>query len=392
MSVAKKIVISDFAHVPKIFGHALYQLGPFLFLIITFGCVEPYFPEASEEVGDILVVDGFLNSTEQKARVKLSHATWLYSDSAFIPEKNAVVFLEEENGNSYPLSMTGVIYEASNIKVDNSKNYRLYIKTKNGKEYRSDYIQPKPAPEFDSVTWKPSPEGVTIYVNSHDPKGSTQYYQWSYTETWAYTSEYYASYKLVNGLVYPLKESEIFYYCWKTLESTEVLTTSTTQLSEDHVSNFPIIFIPKGTQRLSRAYSVLVRQKTLSEKTYNYLKQLERSTENLGGLFDPMPWQAEGNVRNINDSDEPVLGYFNASSVQEKRLTFSIHDFPTYLYAPVQKICDADTILTRNLYKYGDRILIGEVGSPPFGFTTSEIGCIDCRILGGTTKKPDFMP
>lgn len=362
---------------------------------IVTGCVEPYFPEVATEVESILVVEGLLNSSNNSAKVKLSRATTLYSEETSPIEENAQVFIEEETGNTYALSKPndGTFYEGNGIPIDHKKKYRLYIKTTDGKEYRSDYIQPKPAPTLDSVVWRPSQDGVTIAVNSHDPAAATHYYQWSYTETWGYTSAYYSSYKMVNGAVTPRKPEEMVYYCWKTRESNQILITTTTNLAEDRVHEFPVAFLPKGDQRLTRAYSIMVRQRTLDEKTYTYLKQLEKNTENLGGLFDPLPWQAEGNVHNIEDSNEPVMGYFNATSVTEQRLTFTFYDLPAYLYAPIQTGCGLEIILAKDLAKYGDSTpIIAEVGTPPIGFSTSSIGCIDCRILGGTLTKPDYMP
>ncbi len=361
--------------------------------LVLIGCVEPYHANIPDSDVNALVVEGFLNSSENKVAVKLSRGVNIGDDNIAPSEQNAKVTLEEESGKSYELKEEKGNYSLSEITLNASEKYRIHIITKNGKEYASNYILPKPSPPIDSVVWIPSREGVTIEVNTHDPGKNTGYYQWSFEETWSYTSIFYSYFKLVNGVAYPRTAEENIYYCWNTKPSTRIAVASTVQFDEDRVSRFPLQFIPKGDKRIERVYSIIVRQRTIDEKTYNYLKQLENTTENLGGLFDPMPWQAEGNIRNVNDPGEAVLGYFNAGGLQEKRITFSSYDFPFYLLSPrPTNYCEKKNVAFGDLHNYSDRPLIMLEGNPPTAYSIAEIGCVDCRTLGGTNKRPDFMP
>src|SRR5688572_8131111 len=84
-----------------------------------------------------------------------------------------------------------------------SKKYRLSISTSNHKQYFSEFIELTSCPPIDSITWKPSIQspGININVNTHDDSGNTRFYQWTFEETWEYTSRYGASMKLENGVV-----------------------------------------------------------------------------------------------------------------------------------------------------------------------------------------------
>ena len=358
-------------------------------------CIDPYSAPVSNENVDILVIDGFLNSTGNSASVKLSKAIPLSVNQAYKREKKATVAIEEENGAIYNLveKDTGV-YESSNMNINSLKKYQLHIRTEGGKEYRSDFIELKQSPPIDSVTWKPAIDGVTIYANTHDTSESTHYYQWTYSETWEYNSDFYSAFKIMNGTVVPRPPAESIYICWTTAASTKISINSTLRLSSDVVRDFSLTSIEKGSKKISRKYSILVQQKALTEQAYSYWQQLQKTTENLGGLFDPLPYRLLSNVYNVNDSSEPVLGYFNGGGVSEKRIFISVTDLPNYLLSAYRSPCVQDTIPVNDISKYGSATLLtSSVGEPIVtGYLTTSSSCIDCKANGGTTIKPEFWP
>jgi hypothetical protein len=70
----------------------------------------------------------------------------------------------------------------------------------------------------------------------------------------------------------------------------------------------------------------------------------------------------KGNLRNLSDPGQPVLGYFGASMVTEKRIfVVNVPGLPIE-YIP----CDPEP--------------------------KPEPECIDCRLAGGTIVKPTFWP
>ena len=360
-------------------------------IVALAGCLESYQPPAISDDIDILVVDGFLNATQGSAQVKISRATALSSNDPSPVEQGASVIIEDNNGETFTLSDAGNgNYTYTGINLLPNNKYRLIIRTNNGNEYSSGFVEITKSPPIDSLTWKRDNDILIVSVNTHDPQSSTTYYQWSFKETWEYNSTHFSSFKMVNGE--PVVREDNINLCWASSTSTNILIASTDRLSEDIISDFPLAFVPKSTGKISRRYSILVEQRALTKEAYNFWLQLKKTTESLGGLFDPLPSQVLGNIRSVNTS-EPVLGYFSGGYTSEKRYFIRSDELPSELFFhPNRERCELDSIPTAELKARGPGLLL--VGayppSPVLGYTTSSPDCIDCRLLGGTTTRPDF--
>ena len=183
----------------KQYNNLLFAL---LSLAIT-SCLEPYNPPAIKETIDLLVVDGFINIGDNSAKVNLSKATPIANDDGHVPELNATVKIEDDDGGVYRLNEEADgMYTLANMDLSPSKKYRLIISRGNGKEYFTDYIELKQTPPIDSISWAPTArrDGINIYANTHDENNRGRYYQWRFVETWEYTSKYFPVYVLRNGL------------------------------------------------------------------------------------------------------------------------------------------------------------------------------------------------
>jgi hypothetical protein len=185
------------------------------------------------------------------------------------------------------------------------------------------------------------------------------------------------------------------FVCWDHSISTKVLVTATSKNSQDVVSDFPLAFIPKGSKKVSRLYSILVQQRALDENAYNYWLNLQKTTENLGGLFDPLPSAVTGNIRSTSNSREPVLGYFAGGEVQEKRLYINHEELPSHLRTVDRIDCNLDSVRVgefRNFTNYPVYIF-SSYGTPgTIGYTVASGECLDCRESGGVLQRPSFWP
>lgn len=361
------------------------------------GCVDPYQPPFTNEITNVLVVDGFINTTDHSATVKLTRAIHLSDTNAPAPEKNAIVLIEEQGGATMALDEKGNgNYMGKGMALNNSKKYRLLVTTKSAKKYVSEFIVLQQTPPIDSVRWEASHDGVRIYVNTHDPSGTKPFYRWNFGETWQYNSVFDSSVKLVNGAVVVRSIGDQLFDCWKTVPSYDILVSSTMRLKETTIHDFPITFIPKGSQKLTKRYSVVVNQFSICKEAYDYWQQLRKTTTNLGGLFDPLPSQVTGNLHGESDPLESVLGFFSGGSVTSKRIFISLNDLPPALRIPrTIGDCSMDSVLVKDVTKLvgGAFLLISpyNFGTPIIvGYQYSAIGCVDCRAQGGTTVKPDF--
>lgn len=363
-----------------------------LVALFATGCLEPYAPPAIENTVDLFVVDGFLNQTDASISVRLSHAVALGDPAKPPVELQASVELEEKNGATTILYGDGAgNYNANALSINPEHQYRLHIKTLLGKEYYSDYVDVKPTPDIDSITWRPNASSITLYANTHDNSGGSRYYLWRYTETYEYRSPYEPGYRIVGGKPIYLAELDRVGRCWNTDNSTTILVGSSERLSSDVIRDFPLTVIPAGGDKLSVRYSILVQQRTLSKDAYTFWTELQKTTESLGGLFDPLPSQVVGNVHS-DDANEPVLGYFSAGQQKEQRLFVSFSDLPDYLQLYPRGTCQIDSVEVSKLPNLGDgAYLIGPYGVPTtIGYTTTSNYCMDCRVKGGVTQKPGF--
>jgi len=373
--------------------------------ILLGGCLDPYAPPVSEEDVNILVVDGFLDTSSGTASVHLSSAVPLASTEEPLAEPNAQVSLLDDNGTSYPLQEAEAgTYKVANVPITAGAQYRINIRTQAGNEYQSDLMSTHDTPPIDSVTWITDEDKLTIRVNTHDYSNQTKQFQWTYEETWNYHATILSQYKVVNRQYMDREPDEMVFYCWKTQPSTNIVIGSTERLSENIVSQQPVQYIEKASQKLSMKYSILVKQRGLSQEEYDYLDQLKKTTESIGGLFDPQPSQVPGNIQRVSPDSPLAVGFFGVGNVVQQRIFISYIDlppdfqrsYPTAGCMPPDTVCMApgsvkSCALTVN--DLNDGMTLGQAiykGPSLIGITLTSARCADCRFEGGVTTKPDF--
>lgn len=366
-------------------------------LLIMSSCLEPYEPPVIKADVNYLVVDGFIDGRAGSAFVQLTRANVLSAKDDPLPELNAGVSVRDDvTGSTHPLSDNGNgKHSTTGLLLDLQHTYTLLITTAEGSEYRSDPVELKQSPPIDSVSWSPSADGVQINVSTHDVSAATRYYKWEFEETWEYNSPLESGFKRVDGIPVYREINERIFVCWRNLPSTEILLGSSQRLEIDRISEFPLHFIPRGSAKLSRRYSILVRQYALSEQAFNYWQQLQKTTESLGSLFDPQPARVTSNIHNTGDPEEIVLGYFGAGAREEKRIFITYRELPRHLQVNLsqQGGCEIGTVLNADLPDLpGYYLLLNQVtqGIVVIGYTYAITACADCRTGGGSIIKPDF--
>lgn len=360
-------------------------------------CLDSYNPSESSKNVSFLVVDAFLNATEDSCIVKLSRTLPL-NGTGIQHEENAHITLEDSDGTEIILSEEGNgRYSVAGLVLDHAKSYKLNIVTEEGKEYESKLVNIYESPAIDSVTWNEIQDGVGIFVNTHDPANNTRYYQWKFIETYLYTSAFQSFFKETIDTVIERVPGEFFYYCWETVNSSAILVGSSDKLDQDVISEFMVHKIPLKSISLSMRYSIQVEQRALGKDAFEYWKQLRKNTEDLGTIFDPLPSERLGNIACVSNPAEIVLGYFSASTVSKQRIFFSRSeiDLPVgHRFETGYETCDLRVIL------FGDELqgyIPVNMATKPVGGFFEAIGynvstpeCVDCRIKGGVNVQPDF--
>ncbi len=365
----------------------------FILLLSIIGCKDPYELPVKPSDKESLVVEGFLNSGQGNTTISLSRVASLADRAVFKPEAGAQMWVEGKNGGNYPLTDAGNgHYTVAQLPLTTGKEYRLRIKTKNGKEYQSDYVVAKQTPPIDSISWKQEDGGIQLYITSHDPSGNTKYYRWDYEETWEIHSTFYANYKWVSGTtIVPMPPGESTYRCWKHLNSSSILIGTSAQLQADLIAEAPLLFIPRSSEKLGVRYSMLVKQYALTKEAYEFFQLMKKNTESLGTIFDPQPSELRGNIHCLSDPQELVIGYVTASSVEEKRIFITRSEAG----GTFRMSCESISILNHpdsikawvpGFFPYEAEFDLGRLTR----YLISNQSCVDCTKRGGLLTRPSF--
>jgi hypothetical protein len=361
-------------------------------------CREPYTPPISQNSINYLVVSGFLNSGGP-TYITLSRTRALSDTTPNQPELHAQVSVSGSQGEIMQLTEKGNgLYESDQLNLNQGEEYQLQILTANGAKYISDNVSLIYTPPIDSVNWTQVSSGasnklgVNIYVSTHDNNASLGYYRWEYEETYEYNAVYesYSTYDSATKSFIPRDQSNYVYHCWTTNLSSGLILGNTGQLSQNIIYEQPVTFIPEGSVKLSVGYSILVRQFSISQASYDYWVNLQQTNDLTGSIFDPTPSQVTGNVHNISNPGEPVMGYVSATSAKEQRIFISYHDVNHWGYEE-PKGCIEYVLTPDQFYEYyAEKGYLPTGAKGPVNYGAALPNCADCRTQGGSNQMPPF--
>lgn len=105
-----------------------------------------------------------------------------------------------------------------------------------------------------------------------------------------------------------------------------------------------------------------VRQLSISKDAFEYWRRVRELVNNTGSVFDSPPAQIKGNLYNVNDSEEVVLGYFEVAKAKVSRIYTTFADVPFFL----EKSCEY--VSSRRRDQYDPRCLSCNVFTNSQGF------------------------
>jgi hypothetical protein len=292
------------------------------FTIATFlwMCKVPYYPPVNAKQTNYLVVEGYITS-DTPTVIKLTHTRVVskHDTARVLPETGAKVIVEDDHGDRYPLVESGAgIYTMGTVYLDPSYKYSLYISTSSGREYQSDFVPFENSPPITGIDWAFKQGDLQIYVSTKNQANNSRYYRWAYQETWEYHTPYISGYEYfpANGSVG--LRTEPVHICWVTGNSSNVVIGSSVGL-QDNTVHSPLAYFANHDRRLSVLYSVLITQYVLDSSAYKFWQAMKNNSEDIGSIFSAQPNQTKGNVHNISDSTETVIGYIGAGNITQYR-------------------------------------------------------------------------
>lgn len=364
-------------------------------LLQAFGCKESFMPEIKDNNNKLLVVEGMISLGAVRTQIKLSRTIPVAEKGSLAPESGAKITIESNTNQIYSLVEKGAgEYESAVLNLDPSRKYRLRIISK-GSEYLTEYLDARVTPEIEDISWEAKPNGIQVYLNTRDNTNNSRYYRWSFEETWIFYATYNSTIVWEFGRIRLRdRNTEDIYKCWSTANSSNIVLGSSIKLSDDVINKQPITFIPHNSEKLSDKYSILIKQSVLTKDAFEFWENLRRNTESLGTIFDALPSQLTGNVINVKNPSEPVLGFISVGEVKSKRIFISKAEIPVWRVESKIECAAPDTIPSNqaNIFSNPNYVPLEEIFSPSgtvIGYSSTARNCGDCTIRG-TNRRPDF--
>lgn len=374
----------------------------FLPAMILTTCEEYFTPALDPKYEHVLVVEGEITNFPGPYTIKLSSSV-SFQNRQVVPLSGYFVEVEDDQGNSEVLTETSAgVYTTSvdGLQGIAGRHYRIKIVSNDGREYASGFEELKTPPVIDTVFAKVEYvsddnipfdlAGYRFYVNTFTPLDEETYYFWKLNATYKYSADLIIRW-MYDGELHPYTNSDSLRYCWLTKKIFEYFLFDNQNLNTTTVNDFPLHFVPVDVRDLSIRYSLLTTQYNISKEAYRFWHSVKDQNDNIDDLYSKQPFQIRGNIFNINNPDEPVLGYFMVAGKSEKRIFVDRPQYPVIMRYGECKLVEQDY---RN---FGTIFLSAPAQWPEFA-TIDNDGrwayppqvCLDCREKGGTIEKPDF--
>ena len=314
----------------------------FCLLASLSACVDAFTPTLSPNT-DLLVVEGIITDQPGPQAVTLSRSRATKDSNVTTPVTSARV--EVLVNGTMPLSLTetrpGRYELPAGFRGKVGDGYQLRFTTAQGTRYESgvetmvavppilkafdEFVADGPSQTFDKL---PTPTN-NIYLSYQDPPGQRNFYRWRWTlyekQDWCASCQqgrYFLTEQAgtLTGSCVPdptLKYYNFFEYpcrtlCWDIYYSqginifADVYTDGQAQTAQ-LVAQIPV---------WQRAPALVdIEQLSLTAGAYRYYKLFADQTQNTGTLADTPPVPTVGNIRNLSNGSENVVGYFSASAV-----------------------------------------------------------------------------
>lgn len=294
----------------------------FAFLFFT-ACFVSCIDEVSLDVDAgqrSLVVDGLLSDSFSVQKIKVSQSAVLGygNDNILTPVPGCNVHVLDDAGNSYDFPETEPGVYSKEMKGEPGRTYHLEMTTPDGKAIESHPAVLQKAPAIGTITPKvvvedvfnqfgnlKKEERVVLHVNTSVADFTERpYLRWRADGEY----EFHEMVSITSKICYVKNRVDL----------NNLAIFDTHQLAGDSIFDQPIInTVLDG--RFADNYCFHVFQYAISKEEYKYWQAVDDILNVDGSLFDPPPGTVRGNLFNVNDPTETVVGYFSVAGVSYRR-------------------------------------------------------------------------
>ncbi len=319
-------------------------------LFFSGGCIDEVALETLNPVGfsleDVLVVDARITNESKRQRILLSRPSTLSADTTYAGVSGATVTVSSSEGNTYNFEEIepGLYLSTGIFTAIQDVEYTLEIELADGQQYLSQPASRGPESSIDRIYAQREfsnlgVEGISIYVDSSNPDPRADRYRYEYEETYkiiapnwtASEFEILQDFSQITEGIYPdvrlVPRAQEERICYNTVASTEILLSNGLEVETEELRGNLIRFLGNDNAVISHRYSILVKQYLQSPEAYSFYTSLRNFSSSDNVFNQIQPGLLEGNIEAVNNENAVVLGYFEVTSVTERRLFFNYEDF-----------------------------------------------------------------
>ncbi|MBO0952373.1 DUF4249 domain-containing protein [Fibrella forsythiae] len=321
-------------------------------MALLLGCVSSYDPDLVLN-SSLVVVSGMITDLPETQVITLNRSR-SNRDSANVSTAitNARVEVIVNGGETVLLSETvpGTYHFPDTFRGQVGSRYRLRFRTAEGAQYESSEetmaAVPAVSKAYDQFTLRgprQTADGTPIpandvYIDFTDPGNTRNFYLWRWRlyelQNWCATCKQgryivrdigpigSGPIEVIGCVPDPsLAVSNLFDYtcrstCWDIFYSSDINVFSDIYANGQNQVGRKIASIPIYQRDPAL---IVIEQLSISADAYRYYKLFADQVQNTGTLADAPPAPIAGNVKNLADPTENVVGYFSVSSVAVNR-------------------------------------------------------------------------
>jgi hypothetical protein len=272
-------------------------------VVLLATCVDPLGFERRQE-DTLLVVDGRLNLNDSVQMLSLTRTAVVGRSARFPPEAGATVTLLEDGKpvGSYIEQDPGV-YEIFRFKPQIGKSYSIDIQLNSGERYRSQAeIMPPPVRLDTAYFTYNGDRTLTLFARTPIPaQGEPPYLRWRIRHVYQRTDQYCGG----------LDDVRVCYYeLFRPTDNQLVPLLDGKALERGSTVEFPIVNARVIDSIFGEVTFYTIFQESMPGNVFRYWEKVNTLITQTGSIFDAPPGQIRGNVFNVENQEELVLGVF----------------------------------------------------------------------------------
>lgn len=287
-------------------------------LFLLSACISIYEPEVRELIPRV-VIDGSINDLPGPYEVRI-YSTASSSNVRFFPNVFPAVDevnISDDEGNVAVLQNAGNGFYRTNpddIQGMPGRTYTLYVRLADGTEITSKPETLPNVPEIDDliVEYEELPVGSStrgqfkVYADLQDSPDPGEFYRW----TWKHYSFKEFCRVVLIRFVQPCCEP-----CWDIEFCASCITLASDRFfNGQRVQQF-LLDVPYNSVE---PYYLLVEQQAITEDAYNFWRVVDNQINKVGSVFDNTPASVPGNLVNLTNADNEILGLFSVTGLRRR--------------------------------------------------------------------------